>query len=231
MSVNSSPGMSTDIWGPWFWALIHDVGVICDQCWAHWTPKQQTQALRFFLVLKDILPCKWCRQSYTQFYHEDPPTYPFLHWIFLTHNKVNTKLERSMHLEWTKFQRRAHVYTAFGSATGLWDLIFILVLNYNPQKKYRIYQQWFNTLHFFIPLLGQYRQYDTVILQPLLKKLPLRSKAKLLQTLSRARKRSVPEVLAQYGEAIAYQNPEEIEQVCGPLVKACSRHEKQSCVW
>jgi hypothetical protein len=42
--------------------------------------------------MKDILPCRFCRESTEVFLHEDPPKHPLSKWLYDFHNRVNKKL-------------------------------------------------------------------------------------------------------------------------------------------
>lgn len=95
--IEQKEGMRTKVWGPPAWIFLHTV--------AHNYPLKPTRQDRknyknFFKSIGYILPCKYCRMSYQQYYKELPIT-RFLncrenvaYWIFLIHNKVNAKLGR-----------------------------------------------------------------------------------------------------------------------------------------
>lgn len=73
--------MDTRAFGPSGWQLLHLI--------AHQRPKE---AEALMMTLKDILPCKFCRESTAAFLHEDPPKQPLTKWIYDFHNRVNKKL-------------------------------------------------------------------------------------------------------------------------------------------
>jgi hypothetical protein len=50
------------------------------------------KAKYFFPNLKDILPCKFCRESTARFLEEMPPKSPADRWLYDFHNRVNKKL-------------------------------------------------------------------------------------------------------------------------------------------
>jgi hypothetical protein len=72
--------MDTRAFGPSGWQLLHLV--------AH----QRKDAGPFMLTMKDILPCRFCRESTEVFLHEDPPKHPLSKWLYDFHNRVNKKL-------------------------------------------------------------------------------------------------------------------------------------------
>jgi len=72
--------MDTRFWGPSGWQLFHLI--------AFRSPHPE----ELLLMIKDILPCKFCRESTKQFTHELPMTSNPGKWLYDLHNKVNNKL-------------------------------------------------------------------------------------------------------------------------------------------
>lgn len=248
--LNSSPGMATFIWGPLFWALIYDIAIIMDHHWNSWTIQTKQQLSQFWSILRHLLPCKYCRQSYCKFYRQDPPTFPFVTWAFKLHNKVNAKLDKPA-MEIEKFKRRCHVYGAqsetslterphgaqsetsltcrhgsFSSANTLWDIQFILALNYDPTKKRAVYKQWFTYLTLIVPYLN----YDSSVkcFESVQGFSFLTSKFMLLKHIGACRDKSKPVewFVHRYAPAIAHNTPEELLQICGPLILKCKNSRK-----
>jgi hypothetical protein len=94
----SNNGMQTRVWGPAGWIFLH--------CIAQNYPKFPTQEQKnnykiFFRQVGNVLPCRYCRESYQQFIN-DPDTLlndtvmenrqTFTLWLYRIHNKVNKKL-------------------------------------------------------------------------------------------------------------------------------------------
>lgn len=95
---NANNGMMTTLWGPSAWIFIHSVG--------HGYPLEPSQDHKnnyrqFFESLSDVLPCKYCRESFKQFIttgdtkltddifkNRDSLT----EWLYNIHEKVNNKL-------------------------------------------------------------------------------------------------------------------------------------------
>jgi hypothetical protein len=73
--------MDTRYWGPSAWQLFHLIS---------FRSKHPEEIL---LMIKDILPCKFCRESTTQFVHELPLKGDNGKWLYELHNKVNNKLK------------------------------------------------------------------------------------------------------------------------------------------
>lgn len=74
--------MDTRFWGPSGWQLFHLIA---------FRSKHPEEVL---LMIKDILPCKFCRESTTQFTHELPLKGDPAVWLYNLHNKVNNKLRK-----------------------------------------------------------------------------------------------------------------------------------------
>lgn len=94
----SSNGMITKIWGPSLWISLHTItfGYPINP-----TLQQKRMYKNFFISLGDILPCKYCRESYKQFIITGYTTLSdeifdnrtnLTKWLFYLHNKVNNKL-------------------------------------------------------------------------------------------------------------------------------------------
>lgn len=74
--------MDTRYWGPSGWQLFHLI--------AFKTPPEDAREV--LDDMKDILPCKFCRASTTEFVKKHPPRKPFGRWLYDIHNMVNNKL-------------------------------------------------------------------------------------------------------------------------------------------
>jgi hypothetical protein len=96
-------GMRTAIWGPTGWIFLH-----CIAQNYPWRPSQEQQEnyYNFFKLTGNVLPCRYCRESYQQFCNE-PGTLlsmdtmknrkSLVTWLYRIHNKVNKKLEVKSH--------------------------------------------------------------------------------------------------------------------------------------
>jgi len=74
--------MDTRFWGPSAWQLFHLVAFRSEH------PDDVLNAM------KDILPCKFCRESTTQFVKDHPLRGDPGRWLYDIHNKVNNKLRK-----------------------------------------------------------------------------------------------------------------------------------------
>lgn len=222
----SSYGMSTFIWGPLFWNLLTDMAIRMDGASHSHSSLTGVKYSAIWYALRDILPCKYCRQSYRKFVNEDPPTKSYIKWLWTLRNKVNLKLEKPL-FEWDKFQRRCHVYSSFSSLDMWWDIHFIMALNYDPVKKRKAYAQWFK----LIPLMTSVLPYPTF--DKLIPKSALASKIALLRWFTDEYNHqhkttlTMEMVVRKYSHAIAHRTPEELASLCGPLIVKCQRMDKK----
>jgi len=104
INTNANNGMMTRVWGPPGWFFLHCVtfGYPVDpekfDTDREQVPGTTERAYReFFTRVGDILPCKYCRESYKKFIREIPPDLTnrdaLVEWFWTIHNKVNEKLE------------------------------------------------------------------------------------------------------------------------------------------
>jgi hypothetical protein len=81
--------MDTRYWGPSGWKLLHTITFSYEE-------KLKNQYHDFFYVIAFLLPCKFCRKSYSEYISNDPiDTSSKEHltkWLWRIHNKVNEKL-------------------------------------------------------------------------------------------------------------------------------------------
>lgn len=83
--------MNQNIWGKCGWVLIHSIAVNYPN---NPSPSEKENTIKFFTLLGDMLPCRYCRQHY----HENLKNIPInadskmdlIWWTIDLHNKVNT---------------------------------------------------------------------------------------------------------------------------------------------
>ena len=140
--------MDTRAWGPSGWQMLHLI--------AHSKPKDPA---RFFDTLKDILPCKFCRESTTQFMHEMPFRKDPEKWMYDFHNRVNKKLRDQCRedprvicppadpsFEEVK-KHYDELLTKEPNAPPGMDFLFCIAYNYTPTpEKESIYRNFFDLL-------------------------------------------------------------------------------------
>jgi hypothetical protein len=89
--------MNTTFWGPSGWKFLHSITAIYPDK-PTFTDKMLMRD--FMIIVCDILPCKYCRASFSKYYQTLDIT-KFLNtntemqeWMYKMHNKVNGKLRR-----------------------------------------------------------------------------------------------------------------------------------------
>lgn len=96
---NKNNGMVTYIWGPFFWGMLHFItfGYPIEP-----TNEQKKKYKIFFTSLGDVLPCKFCRDSYKEFIEKGDTKLTdqvfksretLTRWMYDIHNLVNKKLD------------------------------------------------------------------------------------------------------------------------------------------
>ena len=83
--------MDTRFWGPSGWRLLHLITFAYE-------PSQAADLREFFSMLPYVLPCKFCRQSLSEYYEKEPlepalaSSQTLSRWLWRVHNLVNGKL-------------------------------------------------------------------------------------------------------------------------------------------
>jgi hypothetical protein len=81
--------MDTRYWGPSGWKLLHTITFSYEETLKNYYSD-------FFYVIAFLLPCKFCRKSYSEYITNDPIDVSskehFTKWLWRIHNKVNEKL-------------------------------------------------------------------------------------------------------------------------------------------
>ncbi len=102
MKIKEKPGddmgMQTRVWGPAGWLFLHCIA----QNYPHKpTSEQKENYLNFFKLIGNVLPCRYCRESYQDFIKQPGSALcmevmesrqTLSYWLYSVHNKVNKKL-------------------------------------------------------------------------------------------------------------------------------------------
>ena len=118
-------------WGPSGWSLLHTLTLEK----GHLAEKQE-----LFSVFQDILPCKYCRQSTSQFVGEMPPETDLAYWLYKLHDRVNKKLELQHYtnpkvplpVPSPPFEYVVKQYRKRTPKLG-WDFLYSVAMNYDPK--------------------------------------------------------------------------------------------------
>jgi hypothetical protein len=156
--------MDTRFWGPSGWQLFHAIAYAYPDTP---DPKTKERYELFFGAIKDVLPCKFCRESTTRFISEEPPKFDnrraLTKWIYDLHNKVNAKL-RGQCKEDPKvicpppdpsLEKVDEIYQELlkwdpNTPLGL-DFLFCLAYNYKSNPARQSYMNTFGILHYIYP--------------------------------------------------------------------------------
>jgi hypothetical protein len=113
---NSNDGMLTSVWGPPLWHALHTMSFNYP---VKPTKEQQQYYFDFFTNLKNVLPCKYCRDNYSLNLQKYPITSKvlknresFSKWLYNIHELVNTNLNKKSGLTYENVRDR---YEAFRS--------------------------------------------------------------------------------------------------------------------
>jgi len=98
---NLDNGLMTRIWGPSGWLFLHCITFGYPYKINSKEPEhidKQNDYYKFFYYLGKVLPCKYCRDSYMEFFTKNSPTnhlgsrQELTKWLYNIHNLVNDKL-------------------------------------------------------------------------------------------------------------------------------------------
>ena len=98
---NLDNGLMTRIWGPSGWLFLHSITFGFPYKIDPTNPEhiaKQNDYYRFFYYLGKVMPCKYCRDSYMDFFTKQSPMSKlgsrkeFTKWLYDIHNLVNDKL-------------------------------------------------------------------------------------------------------------------------------------------
>jgi hypothetical protein len=162
--------MDTRFWGPPGWKLLHQIAY---QYPKEPTPQDKLEYGIFYSNLANVLPCKYCRNSYSK-YIKNLPVDGFLdsrhkltEWVYLIHNKVNGKLRHQGFLD-TPNPTFKEINDKYAGCENIkcqlpgWDFIYSIVFNYSKENPAPVqaagYLTFFTYLGKVIPC-PEYRKY------------------------------------------------------------------------
>lgn len=120
------------VWGPLVWQWLHSVAARWDAGGA----VDDNAAVRFFAELRAVLPCKYCRDSYTEFFKHMKPALrlqashgQLQQWTYAVHHYVNLKLNKIS----PSFEavQALHATPQTGVDDPMWPALFAIALNYD----------------------------------------------------------------------------------------------------
>lgn len=154
--------MDTRFWGPDGWILFHS---IAEGYPSKPTKENKTTYENFFKTIEHVLPCIYCRRSFSQ-YLKEAPIRPYLKskktlikWLHLMHNKVNDKL-RKQGLNELADPELAEISTRYrkyvkdinkSNCIGMpgWDFLYSIVFNFPLNKRDLETERFYQHVIFF----------------------------------------------------------------------------------
>lgn len=113
---NSKDGMLTSVWGPSLWHSLHAISFNYP---TKPTLDEKRNYLSFFKSLKNVLPCKYCRDNYKKNIKAVPLTMATMKnrltlskWLYLLHEEINTMLGKKSGLTYEDVRNRYEMFRA-----------------------------------------------------------------------------------------------------------------------
>jgi curved DNA-binding protein CbpA len=107
-------GMQTRVWGPAGWLFLHSIAQ--NYPWKP-TAEQQEYYFSFFKLVGNVLPCRYCRESYQKYIEQGTSKLTLntmrnrksvVTWLYNIHNKINKKLgikdKPTLREVWNKYE-------------------------------------------------------------------------------------------------------------------------------
>ena len=146
--------MNTFVWGPPTWKLLHsmsfaDPGALRGAV---------GEVVRFMDSLGEVLPCRYCRDSYAVFVKDMPSVRSAIQegtlarWMYELHARVNTKLGAQTP-PWERVVKRHAFRRVQWCPQDVWDLVGLVGANHVPGKQ-RAYAECWDTLGTVVRLAG-----------------------------------------------------------------------------
>ena len=136
---NSNEGFLTSIWGNAAWHFLHTISFNYPTSPSH---KDKINYRNFILNLKNVLPCKLCRENLSNNLKEYPLTIKemknretFSKYIYNLHEIINTMLCKKSNLTYEQVRERYEHFRAKGCSTNKHDLNETNHNNHNNTKK------------------------------------------------------------------------------------------------
>ena len=115
-NYNSDEGMLTSVWGPSMWHTLHTISFNYP---VNPTKEDKKNYKKFVLGLKDILPCKYCRDNLKENFTKSPLTSKvmknrenFSLYIYNLHEKINELLGKESGLSYDDVRDRYEHFRA-----------------------------------------------------------------------------------------------------------------------
>jgi len=111
---NSGDGMMTSVWGPSLWHSMH---IISFNYPTNPTKKDKENYMKFYKSIKNVLPCRYCRDNLKKNLMKLPLTMDIMHnreslskWVYELHEAVNTMLGKNSGLTYEDVRTRYEMF-------------------------------------------------------------------------------------------------------------------------
>ena len=111
---NSGDGMLTSVWGPSLWHSLHTISFNYP---TNPTTEQKKKYYKLFMLLKDVLPCKYCRENYKKNIKTVPLTMKTMKnrktlstWLYKLHEEINCMLGKKSNLTYDDVRNRYEMF-------------------------------------------------------------------------------------------------------------------------
>ena len=111
---NSGDGMLTSVWGPSLWHSLHTISFNYP---TNPTKEQKKKYYTLFMLLKDVLPCKYCRENYKKNIKTVPLTMKTMKnrktlstWLYKLHEEINCMLGKKSNLTYDDVRNRYEMF-------------------------------------------------------------------------------------------------------------------------
>ena len=174
--------MNTASWGPDGWKLLHSIAY----CYTYKKNENENHndknIKRFFMSIKHLLPCIYCRRSYSKYMKELPiddylknknnKKNLFYH-LYLIHNKVNKKLQEQGYNDKPdpSYRYVTSLYRSFVKKINClvgWHFLYCSIFEYPGKKcskrRRNGYITFFNLLADFLPCRRIRKKYQAYLL-------------------------------------------------------------------
>jgi len=111
---NSGDGMLTSVWGPSMWHSLHTISFNYP---VKPTEEDKKDYYKFFLSMKKVLPCKYCRLNYVKNLKAVPLTMKTMEnrntlskWLYDLHEEINKMLGKKSNLTYEDVKLRYEMF-------------------------------------------------------------------------------------------------------------------------
>lgn len=113
---NSKDGMLTSVWGPSLWHSLHAISFNYP---IKPTIQDKRNYLNFFMSLRFVLPCKYCRDNFIKNIKKVPLNMTTMKnretvskWLYNLHEEINTMLGKKSNLTYNDVRNRYEMFRA-----------------------------------------------------------------------------------------------------------------------